>query len=133
MPPWTFADFSPRFACRYTPRESLRSFFRHSIHRGIVFLDGHGHRDSRFFPVVVAFYPVSAALVVTSLRRPAVLPAAAAACGLAAAALGIKAQRSPREVRALALVTPLYATAHALGMWGGIWLRATGARRQPDR
>jgi glycosyltransferase involved in cell wall biosynthesis len=124
---------SPRFACRYTPRESLRTFFWHSIHRGTVFLDGHGRRDSRFFPVVVAFYPVSAALVVTSLRRPSVLPAAAAACGLAAAALGIKARRSRREVRALAIVTPLYATGHALGMWRGLWLRTTGLRGQPER
>jgi hypothetical protein len=123
---------SPRFACRYTPRESLRSFFRHSIHRGIVFLDGHGQSESRFFPAVIAFYPVSAALVAASLRRPALLPAAAAACGVAAAGLGLRAGRTPREVRALAMVTPLYATGHALGMWRGLWLRATGARRQLD-
>jgi glycosyltransferase involved in cell wall biosynthesis len=113
---------SPRFACRYSPRESLRSFFRHSIHRGVVFLDGHGRRDSRYFPVAVGFYPLSAAHFALSLRRPTVLPATAVACGLGAAALGLRAGRSRREVRALALVTPVYAAGHALGMWQGLAL-----------
>ncbi len=112
----------PHFACRYSPRESLASFFRHSIHRGVVFLDGHGRPDSRFFPAVVAFYPVSTGLLAVSLRRPAILPAVAAACGVGAAALGIRAGRSRREIRALALVTPVYAVGHALGMWKGLGL-----------
>ena len=113
---------SPQFACRYTPRESLESFFRHSVHRGVVFLDGHGRPDSRYFPAAVAFYPVSAALVAVAFRRPVMLPAAAVACGLGATALGVRAGRSRREVRALALVTPVYAVGHALGMWKGLGL-----------
>jgi hypothetical protein len=117
-------NVSPHFACRYSPRESLESFFRHSIHRGVVFLDGHGTPASRFFPAAVAFYPVSAGLLVMSLRRPVLLPAAVAACGVGAALLGLRARRSRREVRALALVTPVYAVGHALGMWWGLGLRA---------
>ncbi len=69
----------------YTPRTSHGRFFRHAIHRGAVFVDGHGTPASRFFPVVVVFFPVSAALVVAALRRPAVAPIAAAASGIAAA------------------------------------------------
>src|SRR6266536_2531688 len=76
---------SPSFACVYIPRTTLGRFFRHSIHRGAVFLDGHGTRESRFFPVVVAFFPLSAALLVAAVRRPRVAPAAAVAGGLAAA------------------------------------------------
>ena len=68
---------SPFFACKYTPRETLDAFVRHAVHRGVVFLDGHGRSDSRFFPAAVAFFPVSAALAVMALRRPIVLPAAA--------------------------------------------------------
>lgn len=113
---------SPQFACRYTPRESLESFFRHSVHRGVVFLDGHGRPESRYFPAAVAFYPVSSALVAVAFRRPLVLPAATVACGLGAAALGVRAGRSRREVQALALVTPVYAVGHALGMWQGLGL-----------
>lgn len=119
---------SPHFACRYAPRESLLSFFQHSIHRGVVFLDGHGRPDSRYFPVAVAFYPVSAAVLVLSTRRPGILPAAAVACSLGAAALGLRARRSRREVRALALVTPVYAAGHALGMWKGLALLIAARR-----
>ena len=55
-----------------------------------------------------------------SVRRPWVAVAAAASCGLAAAAYGVSAGRSLREIRALALVTPLYAVGHGLGMWRGL-------------
>lgn len=111
---------SPEFACIYVPRASFGAFFRHSTRRGAVFLDGHGRPESRFFAAAVAFYPVSAALVVVAARRPSITVAAAASCGLAAAAYGVFAGRSPHEIRALALVTPLYAFAHGLGMWRGL-------------
>lgn len=110
---------SPRFACQYAPRTTLARFLRHAFHRGTVFVDGHGTPESRFFPAVIAFFPVSAGLAVATLRRPALAPAAAAACGLAAAAYGLKAGRSRREVRVLAGVTPIYALGHAAGMWRG--------------
>jgi glycosyltransferase involved in cell wall biosynthesis len=111
---------SPQFACVYTPRTTVGRFFRHSIHRGAVFLDGHGTPASRFFPVAVAFFPLSAAFALASLRRPVVAPAAVVSCGLLAAAYGVRAGRSRDDVRALALVTPLYAAGHALGMWRGL-------------
>jgi glycosyltransferase involved in cell wall biosynthesis len=117
---------SPHFACRYTPRESLRSFFRHAVHRGVVFLDGHGRRDSRFFVAAVGFYPLSATLLASAWRRPLLLPSAFVACGFGAALLGIRARRSRHELRVLALVTPMYATGHALGMWKGLGLRIAG-------
>lgn len=110
---------SPEFACTYSPRTSVASFFRHALHRGTVFVDGHGTPESRFFPAVAAFFPISAALALTAAKRPTTLPAALAGCGLAAAAYGALAGRSPKELRTLALVTPLYALGHGLGMWRG--------------
>jgi glycosyltransferase involved in cell wall biosynthesis len=112
---------SPRFACVYSPRTTLRSFLRHAVHRGTVFLDGHGTPESRFFPAVVAFFPLSVALALAALRRPALVPASLAACGLAAAAYGVKAGRSRRELAVLATVTPIYAVGHGLGMWRGVF------------
>jgi glycosyltransferase involved in cell wall biosynthesis len=111
---------SPEFACVYVPRTTLRRFVRHAFHRGIVFLDGHATAESRFFPLVVAFFPLSAGLVAVTVRRPMLAPAALAACGLAAAAYGVRAGRSRREVRALLAVTPVYALGHGLGMWRGL-------------
>jgi glycosyltransferase involved in cell wall biosynthesis len=113
---------SPEFRCAYRPRTSLRSFVRHAVHRGVVFVDGHGRRESRFLPLVVAFYPLSAALLVASLRKPLLAPTALAATGLAAASFGVRRRRKPLEVASLALVTPVYALAHGFGMWRGLAL-----------
>ncbi len=113
-------SISPFFACVYVPRTTLDSFLRHSFRRGIVFLDGHGTPESRFFPLVVCFFPVSAALAYAVLRRPLLAPLAVAACGLAAGAYGARAGRPRRDIGTLALVTPLYAAAHGAGMWRGV-------------
>ena len=123
---------SPRFACTYVARDSLPSFVRHSVHRGVVFVDGHGRVESRFFPAVVAFYPLSAAALFAARRRPLVVPVVAASiCSGIAGGLGVRAGRSRRELRALVLVTPVYALAHGVGMWKGLGLltRARLARR----
>lgn len=112
---------SPQFACVYSARTTLRGFLRHAVHRGTVFLDGHATPESRFFPAVAAFFPLSAALALAALRRPGVVPASLAACGLAAATYGLQAGRSRQELAVLATVTPVYAVGHGLGMWRGVF------------
>jgi glycosyl transferase family 2 len=114
-------NISPQFWCTYQPRTKLSGFLRHAVHRGTVFLDGHGTRESRYFPGVAAFFPVTAALAFAALRRPAVIPAALLACGAAAAAYGAHAGRPRRDIEVLAAVTPVYAAAHAVGMWRGLY------------
>lgn len=120
---------APSFRCSYAPRASLAPFVRHALHRGYVFLDGHGRRESAFFPAVVAFYPASAAVVLAALKRPSVVPVALVATSLAAAALGIARRRSAEEIRSLALLAPVYAAAHGLGMWRGLGLIVTRKTR----
>jgi len=121
---------SPRFRATYTPRASFDGFVRHAYHRGIVFLDGHGRRESRFFPAVAAFYPASAALVLLAARRPsAILPLA----GVAAVAAGAAAARvSPDDAVAFGALAPVYAVAHGVGMWKGAAL-AAAKRLRPGR
>ena len=113
---------SPRYASSYSPRGTPAGFARHSFHRGIVFLDGHGRSESRFFPVVVAFYPVSLLLAGAALRRPAVLVGATALAAAASAAVGVAHRRTSREVASLALLTPVYALFHGAGMWRGLFM-----------
>ena len=113
-------NVSPSFSCTYEPRTTLSAFLRHSAHRGIVFVDGHGRPESRFFGALVAFYPVSAALLVAAFRKPSVAPAAIVATSAVAAALGVLRRRNASEVASLALVTPVYALAHGVGMWRGL-------------
>jgi glycosyltransferase involved in cell wall biosynthesis len=113
-------NISPRFSALYVPRSRLRTFVRHSFHRGIVFLDGHGRSESRFYRVVLGFYPASALLMVAALRRPLVFPAAVAAAVVAGGAFGLRRGRAPFEVAALALLAPVYSAAHGAGMWRGL-------------
>jgi hypothetical protein len=117
---------SPDFSCAYRPRTTLGAFVRHALHRGVVFVDGHGRPESRFFPVVVAFYPASALLALAAARRPVVLPAALLATAAAAAAFGRRRRRSSSEIAALAALTPVYAVAHGAGMWRGLALLVRG-------
>jgi glycosyltransferase involved in cell wall biosynthesis len=126
----TRIGISPCFACTYAPRTNLVRFLRHAVHRGTVFVDGHGTPSSRFFPAVVAFFPISAALTVAAVRRPMIAPAAVVGSGLAAAAYGLYAGRSKREIMVLATVTPVYAIGHGLGMWRGAFELLRGRRTQ---
>jgi glycosyltransferase involved in cell wall biosynthesis len=111
---------SPSFASDYVPRANLRSFVKHSFHRGHVFLDGHGRRESRFFPMIVAFYPVSAALVAAVLVRPRVLPLIVAGTSAGAAIVAISTRRSRYEVAAVTTLAPVWAAALGAGLWRGL-------------
>jgi glycosyltransferase involved in cell wall biosynthesis len=119
---------SPSFASTYEPRRTLQAFARHSLHRGVVFVDGHGRRESRFFPVVVTFYPVSCLLALAALRRPSIVPRAVGGAALGGAALGVARRRQPREVLALGLLTPVYAVFHGAGMWRGLFMLRSRSR-----
>lgn len=126
-------NIAPGFACIYTPRRTLGSFVKHALHRGVVFVDGHGRKESRFFPIVVAFFPVSAALTAAALRRPAVVPITAVGVAAAAALAATRRRDRPqRETLAFAALAPIYAVAHGLGMWRGAAL-ALARRRGPDQ
>jgi glycosyltransferase involved in cell wall biosynthesis len=111
-------NISPSFRCTYKPRRGVKRFARHAFHRGIVFLDGHGHRGTRLFPIVVGFYPLSVAWVILASRSRAiaVLPAVAAAVGGAAVAIRL---RRVEDAPAVAALAPIYVVAHGLGMWRG--------------
>jgi glycosyltransferase involved in cell wall biosynthesis len=117
---------SPGFSCAYRPRTTLRAFVGHALHRGVVFVDGHGRPESRFFPVVLAFYPTSLLLTAAAVRRPVVVPAAVVATSAAAAAFGVSRRRAPFEVASLAALTPVYAVGHGAGMWRGLALLVRG-------
>ena len=49
-------NISPGFGCSYASRSRFLPFVTHAFHRGTVFVDGHGRRESRWFPIVVGLY-----------------------------------------------------------------------------
>jgi glycosyltransferase involved in cell wall biosynthesis len=126
---------SPSFAADYVPRGTFRTFVRHSLHRGAVFFDGHGRRESRFFPLVLAFFPVSATLTLVSLARPRLMPLGILSLAVGAGAVAAGARRPRGDVAVVALLSPIWAAAFGAGVWRGLamatakWLsgRRTGS------
>jgi glycosyltransferase involved in cell wall biosynthesis len=108
---------SPDFGCDYQPRSNLRAFIGNALYRGSTFLDGHGRRESRFFPLVIGFFPLSAGLVVLVLRRPLTTPVLAAVTAGVAGAAAARARRPAFETLSFAALAPVYAVAHGAGMW----------------
>jgi glycosyltransferase involved in cell wall biosynthesis len=123
-------NISPGFSCLYRPRGSLRPFVRHAFHRGGVFVDGYGRPGTRFFAVIVAFYPVSLLTMALAVRRPRQAVVAAAAAPIAAAGLGVALERPREDSVALATVGPLWLGAFAAGMWRGLWLALRASRKR---
>jgi glycosyltransferase involved in cell wall biosynthesis len=116
-------NISPRFACRYQSRRRLGPFLSHAHHRGVVFVDGHARRGSRFAPAIVAFYPLSVGWVVASAWRWPIVAAPVVLASAAGAALALSERRG-RDAATMAWVTPLWASAYSTGMWRGLALAA---------
>jgi hypothetical protein len=114
-------NISPSFSCIYEARGSLRPFFRHAMHRGVVFLDGHGRRESRWLPVVLAFFPISVAWVAVAALSPWLLLMPIPLFAICGAALGWRTF-GLQGALPMAAVTPIYALGHAVGMWRGAYL-----------
>jgi glycosyltransferase involved in cell wall biosynthesis len=123
-------NISPQFSCLYRPRSSLRGFLKHAYHRGIVFLDGHGRPESGYFPLVIAFYPLSVRAVLLALRRPVAVPILAGTSVVAAGAVAALNGRSRDETLAFAGLAPVYALAHGAGMWRGLSLMVANRLRK---
>ena len=111
---------SPSFSCLYAPRTTFRAFLRQGVYRGSTFVDGHARPESRFFPVAVAFFPLSAVLALLAIRRPALLPPLALGTSVVAAGVAAAARRSRFEIVSFGLLVPPYAVAHGIGMWRGL-------------
>ena len=112
-------NISPGFACLYRSRDSTARFLRHSFHRGIVFVDGFGRPGTRFFPFLLAFFPVSAALLVLALVRPRQALRLALAAPMMAALGATAIKRPPRDVLAFSILSGPFSVAYGAGIWRG--------------
>ena len=115
---------APEFASDYEPRGTLRTFVKHSVHRGAVFFDGHGRRESRFFPFVVAAFPLTGAVTAACVLRPRLAPVAALGTSAAAAAVARSAGRCKMEVAIVSALAPVWALAFGAGVWRGLAMHA---------
>ncbi len=114
-------NVSPRFACIYSPHESYCAFMPNIFHRGRTFVDSYGRPGTRFFPLVLAFYPVSLLLAIGALRRPRLALSAALAAPLPFVTAAAALRRDRATVVSLAWVGPNWLAAMCAGLWNGLW------------
>jgi glycosyltransferase involved in cell wall biosynthesis len=125
-------NISPGFSCLYRPRRSLGAFIHHAYHRGSTFIDGFGHPGTRFFGVILAFYPVSLTAGMVAVAKPRLAAKAAMLAPAAGAGVGLALRRPRADTRALALVGPIWLAAYGAGMWRGLWLVLSALKRHRD-
>lgn len=121
-------NISPHFACIYASHDTYRAFMYNVFHRGKTFVDSYGRPGTRFFPLVLAYFPLSLLAALAGLRhpRPALRVALGTPLPFAAAAAALRRDRA--TVASLAWVGPNWLAAMCAGLWYGLWL-ALHARR----
>jgi glycosyltransferase involved in cell wall biosynthesis len=113
---------SPHFACLYTPHETYRAFMRNVFGRGKSFVDSYGRPGTRFFPLVLAYFPLSLLAVATALRRPRLALRAALAFPVPFVAAATALRRDRATVVSAGWVGSNWLVAMCAGLWYGLWL-----------
>ena len=125
-------NMDPAFRCSYRGRRSFRGFVRHAHHRGIVFVDGFLHPGRRFFPVLVAFFPVSAAFVLAAARWPRRAALVLATIPVIAASLIGVRRRNARDAGIAGALSVPWLLAFGTGIWRGAAMVLRARRRRRD-
>lgn len=115
-------NVSPHFACMYSSHESYRAFMHNVFHRGKTFVDSYGRPGTRFFPLVLAYFPLSVLAAVIALRRPRLALKAAIVTPVPFAAVAAAMRRDRATVVSVGWVGPSWLAAMCAGLWYGLWL-----------
>ncbi len=115
-------NVSPHFSCVYTAHEGYRAFMHNVFHRGKTFVDSYGRPGTRFFPLVVAYFPLSLLAVLVALRRPRTAVKAVAATPVGFAAVAAALRRSREDIVVVSWIGPNWLAAMCVGLWYGLWL-----------
>jgi hypothetical protein len=92
------------------------------FHRGKTFVDSYGRPGTRFFPLVLAYFPLSLLAARLALRWPRRAVRAAAVAPIPFAAVAAALRRDRATVAAVGWVGPNWLAAMCLGLWYGLWL-----------
>ncbi len=119
-------NVSPHFACTYAAHESYRAFMHNVFHRGKTFVDSYGRPGARFFPLVLAYFPLSLLTLAATLRRPRLAVKAAAVAPVPFVAAAVALRRDRATAVSAGWVGPNWLAAMCIGLWYGLWLALRG-------
>jgi glycosyltransferase involved in cell wall biosynthesis len=121
---------TPDFRFRYHGKQGARGFVKQAYFRGTTFVDGYLGQKGPVRRALLAAIGGGAALTVVGVRRPAVAALGVAAVSSAAPAVVSRVGGSRDEVRAAALLTPVFVAAFGAGVARGLGLAALGWGRR---
>ncbi|MBA3757284.1 glycosyltransferase family 2 protein [Candidatus Saccharibacteria bacterium] len=121
---------SPDYAFTYVSRSSLRAFIPHTLHRGIVFIDGHFHRGSRYFYACLLYLILVPVVLFLVILNPVLLLLLIPLLIFIFAFAKILGTETA-DAAALAYVMPLFAVFYTAGFYKGLYLRVINHSNKP--
>lgn len=115
-------NISPHFACVHTPYKGYRAFMRNVREKGMTFPDSYGRPGTRFFPLLIAFYPACLLAAAVARLRPRLALQAATALPLGLAAVTMAYRRNRADAIAVAWIGPNWLLGMCIGLWRGLWM-----------
>jgi glycosyltransferase involved in cell wall biosynthesis len=120
---------SPDFAFTYHGKAGLRGFRRQCYFRGTTFIDGYLGRAGAIRRALIAAMVGAVAVAAVTVFAPLVGLACVLAVLLATPLVVRLVGGSWYEVRAAAVLTPVFVPIFGVGILRGLWLAATSSRR----
>jgi glycosyltransferase involved in cell wall biosynthesis len=119
---------SPGFAFTYNSRSTWRAFIRHTLHRGVVFIDGYFRPGTRYFYPLILYFFLVPLLIILCIFNPQllllILPALAALF-LIVKILGV----SYKDAAVVIYIGPIFAIYYSLGLYKGLFLKLISRKR----
>lgn len=113
---------SPGFAFTYNSRSTLKAFIKHTLHRGVVFIDGYFKRGTRYFyPLLCYMILLPAVILMASVYPISLLLLVPGLLMVWLTALLLKVHI--KDATAFAIVLPLFALFYTAGLYKGAYMK----------
>lgn len=114
----------PHFAFTYNSRSTMKAFFKHTLHRGIVFIDGFLKPGTRYYYPLLIYLAGLPLAIVAAVLWPVILlaiPIGLMIVGLGFLALGV----SPIDALSFVGLLPLFMVMYTTGLYKGLIMKST--------
>ncbi|MDP4038664.1 MAG: hypothetical protein Q8P54_01710, partial [bacterium] len=114
----------------YQPRNDLSAATKHLYGRGPLFVDYYSKPGTKYFPLLISIYLVSAGLFLTAVFQPDILYWILASLGVLIILTALVISQSIKDFLISIIGVPLIGLIFSLGVLKGTLLRAKGLIRR---
>lgn len=113
---------SPGFAFTYNSRSTWKAFIKHTLHRGVVLIDGYFRPGTRYFYPLILYLLAVPLYIATGFLYPELVLLLPVVLGLLF--LFAKLRGAPtKDAAALAYIAPVFILYYTAGLYKGLFLR----------